>query len=106
MANFVRHDSCPNCGSKDNLAIYSDNSYYCFSQCGYKSLSEDYKEELDSKQSKSKVRVKSTTGIDMEQQTNEVKSTKPAITDDENQAIKEHTSVTGNGFRGIRDDIY
>lgn len=106
MANFVRHDSCPNCGSKDNLAIYSDNSYYCFSQCGYKSLSEDYKEELDSKQSKSKVRVKSTTGIDMEQQTNEVKSTKPAITDEENQAIKEQTSVAGNGFRGIRDDIY
>lgn len=106
MANFVRHESCPNCGSKDNLAIYSDNSYYCFSQCGYKSLSEDYKEELDSKQSKSKVRVKSTTGIDMEQQTNEVKSTKPAITDEENQAIKEQTSVTGNGFRGIRDDIY
>lgn len=106
MANFVRHESCPNCGSKDNLAIYSDNSYYCFSQCGYKSLSEDYKEELDSKQSKSKVRVKSTTGIDMEQQTNEVKSTKPAITDEENQAIKEQTSVIGNGFRGIRDDIY
>lgn len=106
MANFVRHESCPNCGSKDNLAIYSDNSYYCFSQCGYKSLSEDYKEEIDSKQSKSKVRVKSTTGIDMEQQTNEVKSTKPAITDEENQEIKEQTSVTGNGFRGIRDDIY
>ena len=106
MANFVRHESCPNCGSKDNLAIYSDNSYYCFSQCGYKSLSEDYKEEIDSKQSKSKVRVKSTTGIDMEQQTSEVKSTKPAITDEENQAIKEQTSVTGNGFRGIRDDIY
>lgn len=106
MANFVRHESCPNCGSKDNLAIYSDNSYFCFSHCGYKSLSEDYKEELDSKQSKSKVRVKSTTGIDMEQQTNEVKSTKPAITDEENQAIKEQTSVTGNGFRGIRDDIY
>lgn len=109
MAHFVKHTSCPNCGSSDNLAIYSDNSYYCFSQCGYKSLSQDYKEELDSKQSKSnnsKVRVKSTTGIDMEQQTNEVKSTKPAITDEENQAIKDQTSVTGNGFRGIRDDIY
>lgn len=106
MAHFVKHTSCPNCGSSDNLAIYSDNSYYCFSQCGYKSLSQDYKEELDSKQSKSKVRVKSTTGTQMEQQTNEVKSTKPAITDEENQAIKDQTSVTGNGFRGIRDDIY
>ncbi len=106
MAHFVKHTSCPNCGSSDNLAIYSDNSYYCFSQCGYKSLSQDYKEELDSKQTTSRIRVKSTTGIDMEQQTNEVKSTKPAITDEENQAIKDQTSVTGNGFRGIRDDIY
>ena len=106
MANFIKHEACPQCGSSDALAIYADGGgSHCFS-CSYTELSKDYKEELDSKQSKSKVRVKSTTGTDMQQQTNEVKSTKPAITDEENQAIKGQTSVTGNGFRGIRDDIY
>lgn len=106
MANFIKHEACPQCGSSDALAIYADGGgSHCFS-CSYTELSKDYKEELDSKQSKSKVRVKSNTGNDMEQQTNEVKSTKPAITDEENQAIKGQTSVTGNGFRGIRDDIY
>lgn len=106
MANFIKHEACPQCGSSDALAIYADGGgSHCFS-CSYTELSKDYKEELDSKQSKSKVRVKSTTGTDMQQQTNEVKSTKPAITDEENQAIKGQTSVTGNGFRGIRDEVY
>lgn len=30
MAEFVRHEPCPACGSKDNLARYSDGSGYCF----------------------------------------------------------------------------
>lgn len=35
MANFVRHEPCPACGSKDNLAVYDDGSTYCFSPgCG------------------------------------------------------------------------
>lgn len=34
MANFVRHESCPKCGSRDNLGRYSDDSYYCFG-CGF-----------------------------------------------------------------------
>ena len=36
MANFVQHESCPSCKSKDNLARYDDNSAFCFGQgCGY-----------------------------------------------------------------------
>lgn len=31
MAKFLRHESCNNCGSSDALAIYSDDSTYCFS---------------------------------------------------------------------------
>lgn len=27
---FVQHEPCPNCGSKDNLARYSDGHAYCF----------------------------------------------------------------------------
>lgn len=106
MANFVKHAPCPNCGSSDNLAIYDDGSYFCFSHCGYKSLSEEFKEELDSKRT-NKVQVKSAVRDRNESKDMEIKpSTKPAITDEENQAIKARTSVSGNGFRGIRDDVY
>jgi len=30
MANFVRHEPCDRCGSKDNLGVYDDGSTYCF----------------------------------------------------------------------------
>jgi len=29
MGDFIRHDACEKCGSRDNLAVYSDGSY-CF----------------------------------------------------------------------------
>jgi len=32
-SEFIRHKPCPNCGSKDNLAEYTDHEY-CFG-CGY-----------------------------------------------------------------------
>lgn len=34
MSKFVKHESCPSCGSRDNLARYSDGSAYCFG-CRY-----------------------------------------------------------------------
>lgn len=34
MANFVQHEACPNCKSKDNLARYDDESAFCFG-CSY-----------------------------------------------------------------------
>lgn len=34
MANFVHHEPCPKCGSRDNLARYDDGSAYCFG-CRY-----------------------------------------------------------------------
>ena len=34
MSDFVRHSSCPSCGSKDNLAVYSDGHGHCFG-CGH-----------------------------------------------------------------------
>jgi len=30
-STFVKHTSCPNCGSRDALAVYSDNHCVCFS---------------------------------------------------------------------------
>jgi hypothetical protein len=35
MSKFVRHESCPSCGSKDNLGRYDDGHAWCFG-CGYK----------------------------------------------------------------------
>lgn len=34
MARFVGHESCPSCGSRDNLARYDDGSAFCFG-CKY-----------------------------------------------------------------------
>ena len=35
-SKFIQHEPCPKCGSKDNLARYSDGHAYCFSSgCGY-----------------------------------------------------------------------
>lgn len=35
MKGFSHHESCPNCGSKDNLARYADGSAWCFG-CHYR----------------------------------------------------------------------
>lgn len=34
MGKFVKHESCPKCGSRDNLARYDDGSAWCFG-CHY-----------------------------------------------------------------------
>lgn len=34
MARFLKHTSCPSCGSRDNLALYDDGSEWCFG-CHY-----------------------------------------------------------------------
>lgn len=32
---FLRHEACPNCGSRDNVGVWSDGHKYCFGGCGY-----------------------------------------------------------------------
>lgn len=34
MSEFIKHAPCPECGSRDNCAIYSDGHEWCFG-CGY-----------------------------------------------------------------------
>lgn len=34
MSEFVKHEGCPKCGSRDNLATYTDGHAWCFG-CGY-----------------------------------------------------------------------
>lgn len=106
MANFVKHSNCPNCGSKDNLAIYDDGSYYCFSGCGNVKVSEEYKELHEDNVKHTKTFVRTSVKNTKESQMDEKQSSKPAITEEEVKRIRESTDETGKGFRGIRDDIY
>lgn len=45
-SEFVRHEPCPSCGSRNNLARYSDGHAYCFSfGCGHYERSQDLTDE-------------------------------------------------------------
>lgn len=102
MALFLRHEACPQCGSKDNLAVYDDGSYFCFSYCGYKSVSEEYKELLEASKGAHKKGKKTMENTEQEKPL----SQKPAITLSQAAEIKEETSVKAKGFRGIKDETY
>lgn len=41
MARFVRHESCPKCGSRDNFGRYDDGSGWCFGCGKYEGPSSD-----------------------------------------------------------------
>ena len=102
MASFVKHAPCPGCGSSDNLAIYDDGSYFCFSYCGYKSLSEDIKEKYKQENERNRGYVKKS--AEREYMEEASKNSKPVITDEKNQEIKSSTSVSGKGFRSLKDE--
>lgn len=52
--NFVRHEPCPKCGSRNNLARYDDGYAKCFSQgCGYY----EYEGEAPATSTKSKPKM-------------------------------------------------
>lgn len=112
MGQFVKHEACDDCGSSDAKAVYDDGSSHCFS-CSKTVPSKEFLEENQDQDKPwynkylpkqgNEVKSFSTKEIEM---TVEVKNQKPAITEEETKAIKEFTSVSGNNFRGIRDDTY
>ena len=106
MARFVKHTSCSSCGSSDAYALYVDDDDYesghCFS-CQYTVPSREYIEEQDGKHG-SKQKVRSSTK-EQQMSVNEVKSTKPAITEEDKNRIKSETTSKAGGFRGLRDEI-
>lgn len=106
MARFVKHTSCSSCGSSDAYALYVDDDDYesghCFS-CQFTVPSREYIEEQDGKQV-SKQKVRSSTK-EQQMSVNEVKSTKPAISDAEKGRVKSETTSKSGGFRAIRDEI-
>jgi uncharacterized Zn finger protein (UPF0148 family) len=102
LDRFVRHEACEKCGSSDAKAVYSNGNTHCFS-CEKTVLSEDAKAELKARlNTGKKTKTKPKEIEDMEVKTN----TKPAMTPEENAALKAETSNKGNGFRGIEDHIY
>jgi archaellum biogenesis ATPase FlaH len=105
MAEFKYHTRCDKCGSKDNLAVYSDGSYFCFSYCGNKSASQEYIASLEDN-NKSKSKRNNFKSTKEKEEDMEVKASKPAITDEERDKIKLNTESSGFGFRGISDEIY
>jgi len=51
MSKFIKHEGCPQCGSKDNLAVYDDHKH-CYSQgCGY------YENEIVASESREYIEV-------------------------------------------------
>lgn len=46
MSRFVGHESCPRCGSRDNVAVYDDGHKWCFG-CSYYVPSKDTLESLN-----------------------------------------------------------
>jgi KaiC/GvpD/RAD55 family RecA-like ATPase len=106
MAEFKYHTRCDKCGSKDNLAVYSDGSYFCFSYCGNKSASQEYIASLeDNNKSKSKRNnFKSTK--EKEEVVLVEKSSKPIITEDQKQEIRSCTSFDDTNYRHITQDTY
>lgn len=100
MGNFVKHTSCPECGSSDGLAVYEDDGgCHCF-VCGYTVPSSSHRQSKQNKPKQSIERKEKLKDIEIKP------STKPSITDEENQEIKARTVIGANGFRSIRDDIY
>ena len=100
MGVFVRHEECEKCGSSDGKAVYDDNSSHCF-VCQHTVLSEEFKEELDSKRT-NKVQVKSAVRDINESKDMEIK---PSITQEKNTEIKSQTSIDSANYRGIRTDV-
>lgn len=101
MANFKHHTSCDRCGSSDALAVYDDESVYCWS-CGYATLSEDMKNEYKKNKPKSYNK-----GARMKPQETEVrtKELKPLIDKETAQEVKNNTSAKGSLYRGIKDEV-
>lgn len=107
MAEYKYHTSCEECGSSDGKAVYNDGSTHCF-VCRHTLPSKEWLEQNGDKPFHpsifigEKVRSAPMKG----QQMDKPVSTKPAITEEDKQKIKDETYTTEpSEFRGVRTDI-
>lgn len=96
MADFIRHEACDQCGSKDNKAVYSDGSSHCFG-CGFTIPSEAWLEE---NADKGKPKQKKTR---IQKEPKELTMAKP-LTEETIAEIKKYAGFTANNFRGITNE--
>lgn len=88
MGTVIRHIACPECRAKgldtkgNNLAVYDDNSAYCFA-CSFVIVSKDYSKRNTKEES-------------------DLEKTIEKITEEQNKRIKDNTCYVD--YRGIRKD--
>ena len=105
MSVLLRHEGCDSCDSSDARAIYQDEdgseSSHCFS-CGKTVASKEYIEAKNQEKTRGKRpnKTKDTMSEDTEVKT----KSKPVITPEVAQEIKDRTSHKGGDFRGITDE--
>lgn len=103
MAAFLKHTNCPKCGSKDNYALYSDNSGHCFG-CLFTKPSEEWLEangDSKVKQRRNSVHNKDKT---MAEEVEVKVKIKDPITEADKEEIKTTTTTNLDGWRKIKTD--
>ena len=90
---FLKHTSCPKCGSSDANAIYSDGGSHCYS-CKFTVPSEDYRKDKKDRHERKKP-VDTTP-----------KKLKDPITESQKEDVKESTCFTTEEYRKIRAETY
>ena len=105
MGVLIRHEGCDSCGSSDAKAVYQDEdgseNSHCFS-CNKTVASKEYIEAKN--QEKTRGKHPNKTKDIMTEETKTAKSSKPVITPEQAQEIKDSTTYRGNGFREITDE--
>ena len=108
MSVLLRHEGCDSCGSSDAKAVYQDEdgseNSHCFS-CGKTVASKEYIESKNADKTRGKRINKQDKTKDAMSEDTEVKTkSKPVITPEVAQEIKDKTSYKLNNWRGLSDE--
>jgi KaiC/GvpD/RAD55 family RecA-like ATPase len=101
MANYKYHKSCDNCGSSDGCAVYDDGSLHCF-VCSFTVPSKEYIEEHKPKNNRTRQKEK----VMVVDKIEKAEKTKPIITQEERDNLKEVTGIDGTEYRGISAETH
>lgn len=107
MANFIKHTSCDECGSKDNFALYRDESGHESGHCFGCQFTIPSKEYIDANAGKNNARKNRTKVKEsMTDQDTEIKpeKVKEPISTELKEQIKANTSQHLNNWRKISNE--
>ena len=105
---FVRHEACPSCGSKDNLARYESGSAFCFG-CDYQEQPNSFKGNLNTT-----LKIPGESKVDTQRRTTLDTNKKFKVTNyfNNNTEYKVYpyfdksNSLVGLKYRGIKDKSF